>query len=122
MLRIGLAVDDVPSGDGSTTRSYSRYMLPIASSRGGGRYMFYLVDTIGVKFADEFNPSRQEIDAEFALVRLRKTPNRPPRLQVATWSLALCAALSPARHATSKPILRWAGPSYGASTFAQGWA
>jgi hypothetical protein len=35
--------------------------------------MFYLVDTIGVKFSDEFNPPRQEIDAEFALVR-----SRPP--------------------------------------------
>ena len=66
-------VDEVPSGDGSTTRSYTRYMLPMASSRGGGRYMLYLVDTIGVKFADEFNPSSQEIDAEFALVRLLKT-------------------------------------------------
>jgi len=47
--------------------------MPMSSSKGGGRYMFYLVDTIGVKFSDEFNPPRQEIDAEFALVR-----SRPP--------------------------------------------
>jgi len=31
--------------------------------------MFHVVDTIGVKFADEFNPSRQELDSEFALVK-----------------------------------------------------
>ena len=54
-----VAVDEVPSGSGSTTRSYARYMMPIASSQGGGRFMFYVVDTIGVKFSDEFNPSRQ---------------------------------------------------------------
>ena len=62
-------VDEVPSGDGSTTRSYSRYLLPITTSKGGGRFMFYVVDTIGVKFADEFRPTRRELDAEFALVR-----------------------------------------------------
>jgi hypothetical protein len=64
-----IAIDEVPSGDGSTTRSYTRYMMPISSSKGGGRFMFYVVDTIGVKFSDEFKPSRQELDAEFALVR-----------------------------------------------------
>ncbi len=71
-----VAVDDVPSGDGSTTRSYARYMMPMSSSKGGGRYMLYLVDTIGVKFSDEFNPPRQEIDAEFALVRSRSPYTR----------------------------------------------
>jgi len=56
----------VPSGVGSTTRAYSRYALPIAK---GGRYPFYLVDTIGVKFADESRPSHSELDSEFAFVR-----------------------------------------------------
>ena len=28
--------------------------------------MLYVVDTIGVKFSDEFNPTRQELEAEFA--------------------------------------------------------
>jgi hypothetical protein len=62
-----LVSDEVPSGDGSTTRSYSRYMIPITGRNG--KNMMYLVDTIGVKFADEFNPTHQEIDAEFSLVR-----------------------------------------------------
>ena len=62
-----VAVDEVPSGDGSTTRSYTRYMMPITGSNG--RFMFHVVDTIGVKFADEFRPSRQEMEQEFALVR-----------------------------------------------------
>jgi hypothetical protein len=56
----------VPSGAGSTTRAYSRYALPVAK---GGRYPFYLVDTIGVKFADESRPSQSELDSEFAFVR-----------------------------------------------------
>ena len=62
-----VAVDEVPSGDGSTTRSYTRYMMPITGSNG--RFMLHVVDTIGVKFADEFRPSRQEMEQEFALVR-----------------------------------------------------
>ena len=56
----------VPSGAGSTTRAYSRYELPVCK---GGRHPFYLVDTIGVKFADESRPSPSELDAEFAYVR-----------------------------------------------------
>jgi hypothetical protein len=56
----------VPSGAGSTTRAYSRYELPVPK---GGRYPFYLVDTIGVKFADESQPSRAELDLEFSYVR-----------------------------------------------------
>jgi hypothetical protein len=56
----------VPSGDGSTTRAYSRYELPVSK---GGRYPFYVVDTIGVKFADESQPSKLELDSEFSYVR-----------------------------------------------------
>lgn len=56
----------VPSGEGSTTRAYSRYELPVSK---GGRFPFYLVDTIGVKFADESQPSKPELDSEFSYVR-----------------------------------------------------
>ncbi len=56
----------VPSGAGSTTRAYSRYELPVSKC---GRYPFYLVDTIGVKFADESQPSSAELDTEFSYVR-----------------------------------------------------
>lgn len=56
----------VPSGAGSTTRAYSRYEFPVYK---GGRSSIYLVDTIGVKFSDESQPSRQELDSEFSYVR-----------------------------------------------------
>jgi hypothetical protein len=35
-----------------------------------GRFPFYLVDTIGVKFADEYEPSDEEMRREFSLVRV----------------------------------------------------
>ena len=56
----------VPSGAGSTTRAYSRYEVPVSK---GGRYPFFMVDTIGVKFADESRPSQAELDSEFSYVR-----------------------------------------------------
>ncbi|EKX50680.1 hypothetical protein GUITHDRAFT_103273 [Guillardia theta CCMP2712] len=51
-------VNEVPSGSGSTTRSYSKYALPLLATQGLGRSMFFVVDTIGVKFNDEFRPTK----------------------------------------------------------------
>ena len=50
---------EVASGSGATTRAYSRHLLPAHTSgaRGVARFPFFLVDTIGVKFADEFDPA-----------------------------------------------------------------
>ena len=61
--------NEVPSGEGSTTRAYSRYLLPVHTSTGMARFPFYLVDTIGVKFTDETDPSDAEMASEFDLVR-----------------------------------------------------
>ncbi|KAJ1469505.1 hypothetical protein T484DRAFT_1919108 [Baffinella frigidus] len=60
---------EVPSGSGATTRSYSRHMLPAFSGGSLARFPFFLVDTIGVKFSDEFDPAPSEVASEMALVR-----------------------------------------------------
>lgn len=61
--------NEVPSGEGSTTRAYSRYLLPVHTSQGMGRFPFFMVDTIGVKFSDETDPPESELKSEFQLVR-----------------------------------------------------
>ena len=44
----------------------------------GSRHPFYLVDTIGVKFADEFAPTDEEMLFEFSLIRSQlKVEARP---------------------------------------------